>query len=532
MALGDRGFSILAAPAAAAFALVAVVAGPAQAQPLSIEERLREVQAIDRLFSEVESARLNSKCALRDDKLTETLRRLQLAEQRGMFLPDALDAYAGRLRDAQARPCPPIAPPAPPPPVSVTGPQPAPAPDPALVAQAERDRLAAAMEIAATTCNQTAWEGARAALIELIERQLETETDFQQRLRLNNAKNALRRQTFPRCQFDPKRNERAVILNFLYGPFFIGSIGSGVVRPGAPGTPERYAHESDDRLTGFTIDGGLEFGEGWTAAAGYQHGQGYADFTTAPGPNFFTGIVFGDLSPAGTSGYIADFGSNGYSEVLFDALWGELMYDFFGVGYDDEDEPDWDDDEDEPRVGDFRLRVSGFVRYEYDWKSHTSSIESQGSGIFAPFSFSQMRDQEINQSNFAAGLEFRTEVPIAAALSAGLRARAGGYYYKADLDSLERNQASFGPAQTRDFDIAISDDDDGFGFLGSLEGRLDYEIDNVILSAIARFDYRSEDASVRNPKSGDEVFFDGIRIELSSEDRQAVFFGLGLSASF
>lgn len=542
MAHRNRMHSILARSAAAAgttLFLASALPDAARAQPVPpvnpVEDALRRVREIERLFSEAESARLSGNCALRDERLNTARRRLSAAEEGHWITPDGLREYLERYNEAMARPCPPPGGTTPPPPptgvvspptTEGTPPSPPPADQP-INQHPDVARALAGMEVAITACNRAAFEALRADLITLIERMLETELNPRRRFQLNEFKNAVRRRQF-RCEGTDARGRDAVILNFLYGPFYISSIGTGVIRPGPAGTEERYAATSDDRLDGYAIDAAVSLGR-VTLGGGYEHaGGGRRGFTTQAGPNFGTGVVFGQLSEVNTSGYFAEFGSEGWSEVDFDTAYAEFMYDLFG-----------DDKDDEPEAGPRQnwegrfLIISGYVRYQYDWKDHRSSISSTGMSGGATFSFSQTREQSIGQSNIAVGADIRTRLAFSPVLSLSLMARGGPYHYDARLRSDEHNMANFGPAATRDFRIAIQDDADGIGFAGTLEARLEYKVGNAFsLSALGRFDYRSHDASSRVPVDGDEVFFDGRRIELEFNSRRAVYLGLGARFRF
>lgn len=514
-----------------ALGLVLATAAPtsAHAQPPAgafLQDRLREVRAIDRLLSEAESARLNGDCQTWTSKLNDAAVRISGAEARGLFEADAMNAFHRRFAEARARPCPPGAPVQPPPtgtvsPPDTSSPQP---PDPAATRDAEFNRLQAAMEIAITACNREAFEAARGALVAAIERALETEIDARRRFQLNTLKNAVRRRVF-RCENTPARRYQAVIFNFLYGPFLISSIGTGVQRAGPVGTTETYGGESRERLNGYAIDAAVQLGR-VRISVGYEHGEGGRTFTTSAGPTGGTGAVFGRLSEIGTSGYFVPAESEGESDVDFDTAFAEFMYDIFG------DDDDWEDHP--PQVWEGRFVISGYVRYQQDWKDHLSSISGSGvSSAGTPFSYSQDREQSIEQSNIGIGLDVRTRIALSPTVSLDLAGRAGGYYYDASLDSTERNQASFGPPQTRDFTIAALDGRDGFGFAGGAEARLQLKVSNeVSLHLLGRFDYRSHDASVRNPVDGDEVFLEGRQIELEFADRHRFYAGLGARFRF
>ena len=83
-------------------ALLLATGAPVVAQPVSTE-MLREVRAIDQLFSEAERARLNGDCQTRNIKMNDLVERIRTAETHGMFGPDAINAFHRRFAEATAK---------------------------------------------------------------------------------------------------------------------------------------------------------------------------------------------------------------------------------------------------------------------------------------------------------------------------------------------------------------------------------------------------------------------------------------------
>src|SRR3546814_20333859 len=88
-----------------------------------------------------------------------------------------------------------------------------------------------------------------------------------------------------------------------------------------------------------------------------------------------------------------------------------------------------------------------------------------------------------------------------------------------DLTSVERNLCNFCPASDRDFIIAIDDSDDGFGFHGEVGAALELRLSPAVsLFVGGSDDYWSSVGAIFNPRSADEVCFDGLSATLCNED--------------
>lgn len=506
----------------------------ARAQGL-MERALAETNAIERLLSAAETARMRGDCTARNDQLSAARKRARKAAEGLWITEEGAREYAVRIAEARARPCPPATATQPPPAEAASAPSApvadaAPAAGPASI---DRDpefvRLSAAMEVAATKCDRAAWEAARAALIAEIERRLETEADLNHRVRLNTFKNELRRRSFPRCSYDRKRHERAIMLQFLYGPFFVASVGTGVFRDGPVGTEERYAATTDDRVDAFGITAELDLGKA-RFGGGFLTARSDSEYTTPAGSGRGSGMVFGELSSANTSGYLAEFGLTGDTDAEFDALWAELMYEFWGSDDEGEEDDDWEGGGFDPGG---ILSISGYVKYQYEWGDYRSTLQSSGTVGSMSYSFGQERDQRVRQATVSAGLELRTRIEFSPSTALTLGARAGGAYLDYSLDSDEHNTASYGPSTTRDFRIGIKDQGDGFGFEGKVQAQLEFKLSaSASLTASVGADYWSKAASIRNPVDGDEVFYENRRTELITADRSYVFGALGARFRF
>lgn len=511
----------------------------AQAQT-HVELALAETAKIERLISAAETARINGDCATWRVRLREAKESADTARENKWITEDGMRAYAARIDEARARPCPPVAASAPPPPAqAVTTPppesildavDPAPAAKPVPVPidqDPEFVRLSAAMEVAATRCNRQAWEAARSALIAAIEKRLETENDQQHRYRLNTFKNELRRRFYTRCKIDKERWERAIMLEFLYGPFYIKPVGIGVIREGAAGQAEEYyAGTTAERSEAFAVTGSLDVGK-LRFGGGYLQALDKSDYASPAGTasGAGSGSVYGKLSPADSSGIFANLGLTGDTEIDFEIIWAEMMYIMWGEDEEDEDGPAFD--------GDGNLIIRGGVKYEFEWGDYRSSLSSSGTVSGTSYSFGQERDQQVRRQAFSAGLDIGARFDLSDSLALHLNARGNLQYIDYVFDSAEHNVASFGPPSTRDWWVHIRNEGDGFGFEGKAKAQLELKVSaGVSLTASVGADYWSKTVSPYNPVDGDEVFYDGGTTRAIFDDRTYVYGALGARFRF
>lgn len=415
---------------------------------------------------------------------------------------------------------------------SVDAPVPKPAPGP-IEQEPEVVRLLAQMDAAALGCNRVAWAEAREALFMEVAARLETENDRQQRVHLNMFRNGLRRREFPACTGDEEpaqKWEGRYAFELVAGAFRTQPVGTGVVREGPVGTPERYGTTTGEKIAAWRLSAHYDTGK-VRFGGGYLNAIDKADYSTPAGQG--SGMTFGKLSEANTSGYFAEFGLTGDTEAEFDILWAELMVTLWGT---DEDEDDYD--EEDPREGarfdeDGNLIIRGVVKYEFEWGDYRSTLRSSGTVGGTAYSFGQDRAQQVRQQSFTLGIDLETGLPVAHGIFLRLNARGGTQYLNFALDSAEHNTASYGPASTRDWRFDIRDKGDGFGFEGKLQANLFFKLGpSTTLAATIGADYWSQKASVRNPVDGDEVYYDGRSSELQALNRSYLFGGISAGFRF
>lgn len=409
---------------------------------------------------------------------------------------------------------------------SVDAPVPKPAPGP-IEQEPDVVRLLANMDAAVLGCNRVAWAEAREALFMEVAARLETENDRQQRVRLNMFRNGLRRREFPACTGDDEpaqKWEGRYAFELVNGAFRVQPVGTGVVREGPVGTPERYATTTDEKIDAWRFSAHADFGK-VRIGGGYLTAIDKADYSTPAGQG--SGMTFGKISDANTSGYFAEFGLSGETEAEFDIFWAEMMYILLG----EDDDEDWDDDVESDGNG--NLIIRGGVKYEFEWGDYRSTLRSGGTVGGTAYSFGQDRDQQVRQQSFTLGIDLATGIPVARDLTLRLNARGGLQYLGYALDSNENNFASYGPMSTRDWRFDLRDKGDGFGFEGKVQAQLLFKLGpGGWLGATVGADYWSNKASVRNPVDGDEVFYDHRSSELKALSRTYLYGGISSGFRF
>lgn len=307
-----------------------------------------------------------------------------------------------------------------------------------------------------------------------------------------------------RATNDPRDDEFSAEVLFLSGNFGgadVPTTGIGFQRAGAPGTaPEEFAGEADGQFDTWGLGAGFSLGR-FRVSGSYAEGDSQTDFSIAPGGGVDTGIVYGDLSPGGSSGIATPFG-----------LGGSLDYDFTQLritgGYDlvDDDSPGSDVRID---AGPF----ASFVRIERSIFGSASGSGTSGSNLFE---FSQTREQEIDDSLIELGV-FADFLFGSGKLVPRIHGSAGAYRLSSQLRSRERNTSNFGPASDRDFTIDIEREKETIGFHGTAGAGLDIFLTNSIaLSLGVDGEYYSDIGALFNPNSGDQVFFDGLSTDLET----------------
>jgi hypothetical protein len=312
-------------------------------------------------------------------------------------------------------------------------------------------------------------------------------------------------------------------LAFLEGGFFLaqGGVGEtdlpttgiGFQRPS--GQPERFAEETagtfDTRRIGVEWLGpvggnpiglGLEYGQGDARTAG----------EVPAGTGIETGIVYGALSPAGSSGInVGDRGSQNTTDSEFD-YWHFKLKSFLPMGG--------------PRFRPFVY--ANYLRVE---TRHDMSYHYEGTGGGFVFKVEQDRMQTLEESYFGGGVGFVFSQPLSDRAAFHAVASVGGLFRNSDLTSREHNRSNFGPASDRDFMIDRDLSDDGVSATGSLAIAVEYAVTpRVSLGVGAHVTTISEVGAIFNPSSGDQVFFDGLETSLTGGD--ALTHGVQIGARF
>ncbi|MGP1352530.1 MAG: hypothetical protein ACTS1Z_04345 [Parasphingopyxis sp.] len=277
--------------------------------------------------------------------------------------------------------------------------------------------------------------------------------------------------------------------------------GIGFRRDGLIGAaPEEFAQGAPE---GFWFFGGeVSIETVFGALFGSYHEGDAARAFDIPAGAADTGIVYGDLSPGGSSGIATPFGVSGDIAVEFSEfeIGGEI--DLF--------------DNRKPGGG-FAIGI-GFS-YTASERSYAGLAGGSGSVGGPVLQFSQERMQEIEEDYF------RFYGHAEAALPAGPfiiypSGHIGLFYRDTRLRSAERNMNSFSLPADRDFMIEIDRDDDGIGFQGGAGVTIGLPLsDTVLIGVGGAIEYRSDAGAIFNPNSGDQVFFDGLSTDLTSGDR-------------
>lgn len=295
-----------------------------------------------------------------------------------------------------------------------------------------------------------------------------------------------------------------------YGGIFSGpTVESGFTRDGLPGqAPEEAAGETEKQIGIWGLEGLLNIpSEGKTLRieGGVYWGMGDTEVDVPAETGRTSGTVFGALSPGQSSGNASPFAISGVTETeIFQLNFGG-RYPIFEPGPNSR----------------FYLALD----YSYLVRDYRSNLMGAGTSNNFDFEFSQMRDQQLDENFFGIGIGGETHMPInvpgdgGAGVSVRLAALVEAYVTGAEMDSFERNIANFGPLEDRNFTIQITDQVTYFGVLGGASAGLMFGLSpNLVLTADRVTEYRTKVGAIRNPGSGDEVFFDGRTTEFTTGD--------------
>lgn len=283
------------------------------------------------------------------------------------------------------------------------------------------------------------------------------------------------------------------------------STGIGFQRDGAPGSAEEYfAAETPAEITRYGV--GADFTvDDFRFWGSYAGGESYA---TATIPNTFdSGIVYGELSPGGSSGIAAPFGLDARieEEQLTWAIGFGYQFDFAG-GVD---------------PGGLTASATPYVEFSRTTREIRASASASGTfggGGFV-YDFSQTRDQYLRDDRYEAGIKIDLSWQTESGFSFGIDGTAAAYAYQTSLDSLEQNRNNFTGAPDNAFDVSIRDEEDGVGFHGGFGIWAAYDLGGGVSFGVrGGYDHRSDVGGVFNPYSGDQVFLDGRRTEIDHRE--------------
>ncbi|MEP1420594.1 MAG: hypothetical protein ABJK59_02350 [Erythrobacter sp.] len=329
-------------------------------------------------------------------------------------------------------------------------------------------------------------------------------------------------------------------LRVLRGSLGIGqenvpSTGIGFRREGALGTaPEDFATETPDNADHYLIYAELFFKKG-SLNGFYSEGDASASSSIAPNSGVDSGLVYGDLSPSGSSGIATAFGLD--SEIGVD----NRTYGFAGsyeiyaleAARRRLDELEADRERNRLRV----QRAAITAGYQHVDRDYWGYAGYSGVQTGSTFEFSQTRDQEISEDQFHLGGEVDLVFPLSDRFAIRSQTGGGVYYRDTSLDSVEMNQNNFTGPPDEMFTVTIERDDQGIGFQGNVDLFIDFNLapgsgPGPILSIGGGIEYQSSTGAIFNPSSGDQVFFDGLTTDLETDDTFRWFAGASITAPF
>lgn len=296
---------------------------------------------------------------------------------------------------------------------------------------------------------------------------------------------------------------RWVALTYGTGEAELPQVGIGFQRP-AGGT-ETYAGFSIERMSIQSL--GLVVQplrvEDWTVtgSATFTWGDGRAWGMVPSGTGIDTGMVYGGLSPSGSSGI--NVGDRG------------LEWDFRS----------------EFESSNFKVKISRpnqplFVYVDYLHGEQRYEGWALSEVVFAPNTYviSQERTQSVTDDMIGAGIGVSFDYAIFGGVDwrAGGWASAGLFYRWSELESYERNVCELCAAPDDDFTLRFNEQDEGFAVAAAVGAYLEYAVTPDFSIGIgADAAYLSSVGAVVNPSSGDEVFFDGLTTRLGEESAWA-----------
>lgn len=316
-----------------------------------------------------------------------------------------------------------------------------------------------------------------------------------------------------------------------FGGLDVPATGIGFQRGGLPGTvPETFAAQTPGNVDYLGLAAEVRF-DRFALDAFYREGDASAASSIATGSGVDAGLVYGELSPGGSSGIATPFGLDSEVEVEAQSYGIGASYDFYSA-------------EENHRTDTFKadsirnrmlLQKAGVTAgFQHSERNYSGTASGSGTQGGFTFDFGQTRDQKISEDQFHLGVEAEFGMSFSDRVAFRSRIGAGGYYRDTSLQSMEVNQNNFTGLPDGSFTVTFDRDDDGFGFQSSGDLFIDFNLSpgpapGPVLSIGGGIEYQSSTGRIFNPNSGDRVFFDGLTTDLMTDDKVRWFAGIGIT---
>jgi hypothetical protein len=302
----------------------------------------------------------------------------------------------------------------------------------------------------------------------------------------------------------PKPPSKGISIGMGGGHGMFGLSGVGLGYAG-----EEYAGLSPDTVHMSEFDGSIEVNVGgrpWRLWLNYDAGLGLNGFKYPVGQEPYGGIYTGRSPSGATSVDTREKGLEGKNRV-------ELR-NFYAGG----------------EIPIFKAARHTFTYFTFDRleRTHVGTLSAQATFSGNTFFFNQQRVQNLDENRFGAGIGRRFQFQLGSRFTFESSARAGAYYRRASLASVEHVTGNVMPQQDRDFTIQIRDTSHGIGFMGEFGATLEVPLSSQIaLSGGGSVRILSTVSSIVNPRSSREID-DGGRTRIGTERAMSVQLGLNL----
>lgn len=321
-----------------------------------------------------------------------------------------------------------------------------------------------------------------------------------------------------------------------YGASEIPPANYGFVRNGPAGSaPEMPAAFSEENVGTYILEAGVYLRRLGQLSLSYATGEADTVFSVPVlGNGGASGIVNTDEAPSSSTGVTADFGTSGTTSVSFDSFGAEFRFNLVdrvpGRGTLFEGGPDGSGAR---PGGNDRFRAFAGFGFGYSERDHLGTVRIAGTtGGGFQFFVNQDLDQQVTEftGSLLAGVDY------AIALGGGVRANVGVearvIYFNFDLRALETRTQNIGSPPDQSFQNIIDDEEDGFGYGGTVRVGLEGDLSRAITLFIeGRARYTSDRGQIVNPFSGDFVLNGGTTF-LATDDAIDVQIMIGLRAAF